>query len=294
MSDEEYSEEEYSEEEREEKRVAKPQEHQEHKEEPKLKHVERKDAEEEAPPREMTEAERAMEAARRKKKEEDEARWAEYQQLRAIERAKEEEELKRLKDRQTMRRKERDEEDARMAEQRRIMEEQRQLEETEIMARKSEEKKRRLAEAERRRMELMGATGQTDASNSPNFVITKKANEGTSKEAIGKRSAAQLEREKEAYMKKRVKPCNVSGWDAARLKEKAQQLHARIIKLETERFDLEQKSQRQEYDLKELKREREASKETESAEERTRPNGGRESPTTAFLFQAQGGGRQQV
>lgn len=43
----------------------------------------------------------------------------------------------------------------------------------------------------------------------------------------GKKTKEQLEEEKKAYIKTRVRPCNVSGWDADRLREKTNELHAK-------------------------------------------------------------------
>ena len=46
---------------------------------------------------------------------------------------------------------------------------------------------------------------------------------------------------------------SLSGMDHEDLKSKAKELWDQIVKLETERYDLEERTRRQDYDLKELK-----------------------------------------
>merc|ERR1712130_617835 len=63
----------------------------------------------------------------------------------------------------------------------------------------------------------------------------------------------QLEEEKKISLSIRIKPLELDGMDIDSLKEKGQELWELIIKLETEKYDLEEKIKRQDYDLKELK-----------------------------------------
>ena len=48
------------------------------------------------------------------------------------------------------------------------------------------------------------------------------------------------------------RPVDVSNMLPNDIKAKIKHLHARIVKLESEKYDLEKRMQRQEYDLKEL------------------------------------------
>jgi troponin T, fast skeletal muscle len=48
------------------------------------------------------------------------------------------------------------------------------------------------------------------------------------------------------------RPADVSSMLPNDIKAKIKQLHARIVKLETDKYDLEKRKDRQEYDMKEL------------------------------------------
>ncbi|WP_411027059.1 hypothetical protein, partial [Salmonella sp. s55033] len=50
-----------------------------------------------------------------------------------------------------------------------------------------------------------------------------------------------------------VKPINVDGIGSAELRSKADEMWHMIVKLETEKYDMEERMKRQDYDLKELK-----------------------------------------
>merc|ERR1719351_549368 len=62
----------------------------------------------------------------------------------------------------------------------------------------------------------------------------------------------QLE-EKKISLSIRIKPLELDGMDGDALKEKASELWEVIVRLETEKYDLEERQKRQDYDLKELK-----------------------------------------
>merc|ERR1712243_121129 len=68
-----------------------------------------------------------------------------------------------------------------------------------------------------------------------------------------KKPKEQLEEEKKVALQIRVKALQTDGMNIDRLKAKAQEMWDQIIKLETEKYDLEERSKRQDYDLKELK-----------------------------------------
>merc|ERR1712027_66012 len=63
----------------------------------------------------------------------------------------------------------------------------------------------------------------------------------------------QLEEEKKISLSIRIKPLDLDVMDHDQLQGKASELWETIVKLETERYDLEEKVKRQDYDLKELK-----------------------------------------
>ena len=55
----------------------------------------------------------------------------------------------------------------------------------------------------------------------------------------GKKSKERLEEEKHAILKQRIRPLDIDGADAARLAEKAKELHSLVARLEGEKYDLE-------------------------------------------------------
>merc|ERR1712012_301124 len=63
----------------------------------------------------------------------------------------------------------------------------------------------------------------------------------------------QLEEEKKISLSIRIKPLELDGMDSDVLKTKANELWETIVRLETEKYDLEERQRRQDYDLKELK-----------------------------------------
>merc|ERR1712018_1000978 len=62
----------------------------------------------------------------------------------------------------------------------------------------------------------------------------------------------QLEEEKKISLSIRIKPLDLDSLDSDGLRQKASDLWDTIIRLETEKYDIEEKQQRQNYDLKEL------------------------------------------
>ena len=59
----------------------------------------------------------------------------------------------------------------------------------------------------------------------------------------------QLEEEKRISLSFRIKPLDVTGLSAEVLKKKAQELWEQIVRLETEKYDLEERQKRQDYDV---------------------------------------------
>lgn len=59
----------------------------------------------------------------------------------------------------------------------------------------------------------------------------------------------QLEEEKRISLSIRIQPLKIEGMSVDKLRLKAQELWDCIVKLETEKYDLEEKQKRQEYDV---------------------------------------------
>jgi troponin T len=133
---------------------------------------------------------------------------------------------------------------------RRAEEEQRKLKKAEEEARLKEEKERKKREAEER---LKAPKGR-------NFKISKKSDSEKvpgsldsimSKEDMQK-SKEQLEEEKQAILAQRIQPLVTDGLAGDKLIEKAKELNDHIRRLEGDKYDLEQRYKRQQYDMIEL------------------------------------------
>ena len=59
----------------------------------------------------------------------------------------------------------------------------------------------------------------------------------------------QLEEEKKISLSIRIKPLELDGMDTDALKGKAGELWETIVRLETEKYDLEERQKRQDYDV---------------------------------------------
>ena len=169
-------------------------------------------------------------------------------------RAKEEDELKRLKEKQAKRKVSRAEEEKRLAQKKKEEEERRVREIEEKKQRDIEEKRQRLEEAEKKRQAMLQAMKESSKTG-PNFTIQKKSdNFGLSNAQLERnKTKEQLEEEKKISLSIRIKPLNIEGLSTDKLRQKALELWECIIKLETEKYDLEERQKRQDYDLKELK-----------------------------------------
>lgn len=205
----------------------------------------------------MTEAEAAMLAVKKRHEEEEAAKSQEFEEKRRLEREQIEQELIILKEKQAERKKQREEEEAEFAERRRQEEERRRAEEEERKHRIEAEKQRR-EEEKSRRQQMMAGFGQP-VSSDKNFVVTGKGEKlgnlaGEQPTTTKKRglSKEQQEEAKRNYMSIVNRPVDVSNLMPNDLKAKIKQLHARLCKLEGEKYDLEKRSERQVYDLKEL------------------------------------------
>merc|ERR1711926_75795 len=129
--------------------------------------------------------------------------------------------------------------------------------------REMEEKRRRLAEVEQKRQAADKAS--KDKAISPNFKVGSKKETQPGSGGMDKfsnvesarndllKSKEQLEEEKNISLSFRIKKLNIDGLGISALKTKATELWEAIVLLETEKYDLEERSKRQDYDLKELK-----------------------------------------
>lgn len=59
----------------------------------------------------------------------------------------------------------------------------------------------------------------------------------------------QLEEEKKISLSFRIKPLDIESLSVEKLRQKANELWECIVKLETEKYDLEERQKRQDYDV---------------------------------------------
>merc|ERR1712172_368740 len=172
-------------------------------------------------------------------------------------RGKEEEELKRLKEKQAKRKEIRAEQEKKLAQQKKEEEERLRKEEAEKKAKEAEEKKKRLEEAEMKRQAMMQAQKEKQQAagkggKGGGAKMQGGANVQDARREMTK-TKEQLEEEKKISLSIRIKPLDVDAMDSDQLSGKAKELWDTIVRLETEKYDLEERQKRQDYDLKELK-----------------------------------------
>merc|ERR1712203_23605 len=172
-------------------------------------------------------------------------------------RGKEEEELKRLKEKQAKRKEIRAEQEKKLAQQKKEEEERLRKEEAEKKAKEAEEKRKRLEEAEKKRQAMMQAQKEKQSAGDKKGGAKKTDGGGMGNVQDARREMTktkeQLEEEKKISLSIRIKPLELDGMDGDALKEKASELWGVIVRLESEKYDLEERQKRQDYDLKELK-----------------------------------------
>eukprot|EP00080_Pristionchus_pacificus_P000014 PDM60034.1 hypothetical protein PRIPAC_49320 [Pristionchus pacificus] len=194
-----------------------------------------------------------------------------YEEKRRLEREREEEELRLLKEKQEKRKAEREEEERLLAERLKEQEERRRVEEEERKAKFDAEKKRREDEKKKREEMMASLTGKS-------FIIPPKAEKGDKFGNIvqAKQEMGMTKDQKEAAKRRTRRVCAAlrntdgdvislavlqviqkqlgvtEGLSDAEIKQKIKEMHSRIAKLETDKYDMEKRHERQEYDLKEL------------------------------------------
>ena len=162
-------------------------------------------------------------------------------------REKEEEELKRMKEKQAKRKEIRAEQERKLAQQKKEEEDQIRREENERKAAEAEEKKKRLEEAEAKRQQLLEAQKAAGKKPSANRHDTNDAHKEMSK------TREQLEEEKKIALSVKIKPLDLDSLDSDELRSKANELFNIVVQLETDKYDFEQRSVTQDYELRELK-----------------------------------------
>jgi len=144
-------------------------------------------------------------------------------------RGKEEEELKRLKEKQAKRKEIRAEQEKKLSQQK-----------------KEEEEKIRKEEAEKKaKQKEAGAAKKASTAGAGGGVTDARKEMSKTKE--------QLNEEMKLALSIKIKPLELDAMDSDELKNKATELFNVIVQLETDKYDFEQRKVTQDYELKELK-----------------------------------------
>ncbi|XP_046581156.1 troponin T, skeletal muscle-like isoform X3 [Haliotis rubra] len=202
------------------------------------------------------EARKAMEDAKKLRIEKQQQEMEEYEEMRREAREKEAQEIQELRERRERRKAEREAEEVRLAELRAQEEARRKAEEEVRKRKKTEEEARIKEEKERKKRE---AEERLKKSKKPNFVITKRSDSEKGSGGLEplnaddmQKSKEQLEEEKRAILAQRITPLAVEGFTSDKLLTRAKDLVETIRRLEGDKYDLEQRFKRQQYDMIEL------------------------------------------
>merc|ERR1719378_1138015 len=154
-----------------------------------------------------------------------------------------------LKEKQAKRRIQRAEEEKKLLEQKKLEDERKQKEEAEAKAKEAERKRLEMEEAEKKRQEAASKKGgdkKRGGDKQMAYVPAAMGEKGKSKE--------QLAEEKRVALAVRVAPLvGLEEMSQSALQEKASEFWKRIVKLETEKYDLVMRMNRQDYDIRELR-----------------------------------------
>jgi len=170
------------------------------------------------------------------------------------ERGQMEDEIRELRERNEKRKKEREIEEKRLAAERSADDARRKAEDEERKRKKEEDEQRKKAE----RMQKMAEFEKWKTPPKANFVISKKLDaaskgeESEEPEGKAKKSKEQIEAEKRAILKQRLKPLEVDGMDQGKLTDKAKELHQLLARLEGEKYDLEKRFKNMQVEMMSL------------------------------------------
>merc|ERR1712033_117378 len=159
------------------------------------------------------------------------------------ERAKEEEELQRLKEKQSKRKEIRAEQEKKLAQQKREEEAAEKKAEAEKREAEALEKKKAMEDAERKRQEMLAAQKEKGGKSSGPAMDARKEMS---------KSKEQVEEEMKISLSIRIKPLNLDEMDSDMLRSKIDQIWNTIQTLETDKYDYEQRQLDQDYEFKEL------------------------------------------
>jgi len=159
------------------------------------------------------------------------------------ERSKEEDELKRLKEKQSKRKEIRAEQEKELARKKKEEEDLIKKADAEKKALEAEAKKKAMEEAEIKRQEMLAAQKEKGGkSQAPAMDARKELS----------KSKEQVEEECRISLNIRLKPLQLDAMDSDELKAKAKRIWESIVTLETDKYDYEQRKLDQDYEMKEL------------------------------------------
>merc|ERR1711963_1056503 len=122
-------------------------------------------------------------------------------------------------------------------------------EEADKKAKEAEEKRKRLEEAEKKRQAMMRAQKEEQQAAGQGAKGPKKTDSGMGNVQDARREMTktkeQLEEEKKISLSIRIKPLDLDAMDGDQLTNKASELWETIVRLETEKYDLEERQKRQ-------------------------------------------------
>jgi len=168
-------------------------------------------------------------------------------------REKEEEELKRLKEKQAKRKEIRMEQEKKIAQQKKEEEDKFRKEENDKKSQEAEEKKKRLEEAEAKRQQMLEAQKAKAKEGGSNKKTGEAAGHLSDARREMSKTKEQLEEEKEIALSIRIKPMDLESMDSDELRTKVEELFNITVQLETDKYDFEQRTVTQDYELMELK-----------------------------------------